>query len=59
MERKLPLTLKSFPEVNDVFSEPLWMPSEVNEGIKLLLKRFAVLMYFRTRDIMELNDVRK
>ena len=59
MERKLPLTLKSFLEVNDVFSEPLRMPSEVNEGIKLLLKRFTVFMYFRTRDIMELNDVRK
>ena len=52
-------TWKSFPEVNDAFSELLCMPSEVSERSMLLLERFVVLMYDRTSESMEVNDARK
>ena len=52
-------TWKSFPEVNDAFSELLCMPSEVSEGSMLLLERFVVLMYDRTSESMDVNDARK
>jgi len=52
-------TWKSFPEVNDAFSELLTMPSEVSERSMSLLERFVVLMYDRTSDSMQVNDARK
>ena len=45
--------------MNGTFNELLCMPSEVNEGSKLLLERFVVLMHDRTSESKEVNDAKK
>ena len=52
-------TWKSFPEVNDAFTELLSMQSEVSRKSMKHLERFVVLMYDQTSECMEVNDARK
>ena len=52
-------TWKSFPEVNDAFTELIRMQSEVSRKSIKHLERFVVLMYDQTSECMEVNDARK